>query len=74
MRARNIIDCGCDSADIKVAIRRALEPAFRASLDDLVSPFGDGGASPRIADRLAGQAIDDLLCAKRFHQLDRAAV
>lgn len=52
MHAANVIDVPGDRTQVREAIHRALEPSFRASLEGLVNPYGDGHASERIRDVL----------------------
>lgn len=48
----NVIHVPCDADDLNEAIIRALSPAFRQSLAQLVNPYGDGHAAERIVERL----------------------
>jgi UDP-hydrolysing UDP-N-acetyl-D-glucosamine 2-epimerase len=55
VRAPNVIDAANDRRAIGVAIRRALNPAFRRGLTHVVNPYdpvGDGRNSRRIKDHL----------------------
>lgn len=52
-RAANVIDAALESDAITSALRRALDPDFRASLADLRNSWGDGHAAKRILDALA---------------------
>ncbi len=63
-RAANIIDAPPDSASIVTAIRRALEPSFRAKLRGMRNPYGDGNAAGTIADVLAGVSLEGILIKK----------
>ncbi len=74
LRARNVIDVPCHRAAIAGGIRRALSPAFRASLADLINPYGDGHAAERIVQRLATVPLDGKLLMKRFHDLQPTLV
>jgi UDP-hydrolysing UDP-N-acetyl-D-glucosamine 2-epimerase len=65
-RAANVIDVGYERAAIAQGIRRALQPDFRASLRDLVNPFGAGTAADTIVTRLKETALEDRLIRKRF--------
>lgn len=70
LRGRNVIDVPCERAAILHALERALDPAFRDSLRDLVNPYGDGYSAGRIVDQLAVQSLDRRLLVKRFHAVD----
>ena len=54
-RGDNVIDVAADHAEIEEAIARAMDPVYRNRLSG-VSPYGDGGAAPRILDFLESQA------------------
>jgi UDP-hydrolysing UDP-N-acetyl-D-glucosamine 2-epimerase len=69
MRPPNVIAADGDLESIRVAIDRALDPAFRRTLDGIVNPYGDGHAGERIADVLATIPLDDRLLVKTFHDL-----
>ncbi len=71
-RAANIIDCEHDRASIAAAVRRAVEPAFRASLAGLKNPYGDGHAAERIVPRLRDVELGPTLLTKRFADLPAA--
>jgi UDP-hydrolysing UDP-N-acetyl-D-glucosamine 2-epimerase len=53
LRAANVLDTRPDAEAIAAALRRALAPAFRASLVGMNSPYGDGHSAPRIIELLA---------------------
>lgn len=65
-RAANVIDCAADVGAIEIAIRKAVDPAFRASLAGMVNPYGDGNAADRIVTILRDVPIDHRLVAKIF--------
>jgi len=67
VRARNVLDVGDGRQAIAAAIRTALSREFRASLVDLVNPYGDGHAAERIAARLATVELGDALLRKPAH-------
>ena len=69
MRPRNVIGADGDAESIRAAIERAVDPAFRLSLDGLENPYGDGHASERIAGVVATVPLDERLLLKRFHNL-----
>lgn len=61
-RPANVLDVPYRREAIAAAIRRALEPAFRAGLNGLKNPYGDGRAADRAAAALRrGLAETDLL-------------
>ena len=66
LRAGNVIDVGYSTDDIVRGIYRALDPAFRAGLADLVNPYGDGRTGERIAEILAGVPLDRRLLVKEM--------
>lgn len=65
-RAANLIDCAADADAIETAIRKAVDPAFRASLAGVVNPYGDGNAAERIVTTLRDVPIDARLVGKIF--------
>lgn len=69
IRATNVIDVEDDRQAIAAAIARALTPAFRASLEGLRNPYGDGRAAERIVARLRSEELGPKLVVKRFHDL-----
>ena len=48
LRAANVIDCETETRAIGEAIARATAPAFRAKLNGMTNPYGDGHAAERI--------------------------
>jgi UDP-N-acetylglucosamine 2-epimerase len=52
LRAPSIIDCTGKTNDIASAIDRALDPGFRAGLRGMVLPYGSGGSSKKIKDKI----------------------
>lgn len=56
MRSSNVIDIAHDRAAITAAIRRALDPEFRAAVKDCINPYGDGKSAPRIVKVLEEHA------------------
>jgi len=69
VKPANIIDVGCSTGEIIDGIKKALEPGFRAGLRDPVNPYGSGGASEKIVQRLKTVNLDQELLMKRFHDL-----
>jgi len=72
LRAANVIDVDNDDHQILSALRRALSPGFRDSLEGLQNPYGDGRAASRITDVLKTISIDEHLVAKRFADFPQA--
>lgn len=69
LRAKNVIDCGCDRAGILAAVRKAVSSRFRATLKGMNSPYGDGRAAPRVARILRETPLRGLT-DKRFADLN----
>ena len=68
LRASSVIDCAPHRGDIEVAIRRALDPAFRAALGQVHNPYGDGHVAARILQILR-QAEPRALLRKPFYDI-----
>jgi UDP-hydrolysing UDP-N-acetyl-D-glucosamine 2-epimerase len=64
-RARNILDVPPDVDAIEAGVARALSADFRASLEGMENPYGDGQAAQRIADVLATCPLGPALLVKR---------
>lgn len=71
LRAANVIDVGYETEEIVRGIRTALDPEFRAGLQNLENPYGNGDASERIVDRLKSIPIDGRLIKKVFYDLPK---
>lgn len=69
IRATNVIGCRPERGEIVEAIRQATSAEFRASLADLVNPYGDGRAAERIVRTLKETALDERLLLKRFYEV-----
>lgn len=57
LRAASVIDCPPEPIAVATAIRRAIDPAFRASWPKPLSLYGQGGAARRIKDALKSVSI-----------------
>ena len=66
LRAANVIDTGCDRAEIAAALLRALSSDFREGLAGLTNPYGDGRASERILEVIGKAPGGRKLTIKRF--------
>lgn len=68
LKAASVIDCEPDCASILAAIFTLYSPSFQASLENVQSPYGDGGASEKIIDVLKHFNIDNIT-KKSFYDL-----
>lgn len=68
LRAASVIDCAPRRADIEAALRRALDPGFRAGLARVHNPYGDGAVADRILTVLR-QVELRALSRKPFHDV-----
>lgn len=64
MRAPNVIDSGGDAGEIRAAVARALDPAWRSALRGGANPYGDGHAASRIVKILKATALGPELLIK----------
>jgi UDP-hydrolysing UDP-N-acetyl-D-glucosamine 2-epimerase len=69
IRPANVVHAEPTVSEIRDALERVLSEGFRAGLAGLENPYGDGHASPRIADVLTTVPLDDRLLTKRFHDV-----
>lgn len=74
VRARNVIDVGYGQQEIADGIKEAVSPEFRAGLQGLVNPYGDGTAAERIVRRLKEVALDERLIVKCFQDEQNSLV
>ena len=61
----NIIDAPAERGAIQDAMSQALSEPFRASLEGMVNPYGDGHAAEAIVNCLASVDLGDALLIKR---------
>jgi len=64
-RARNVLDAEPKTASILARIAEARSSAFRASLEGMTNPYGDGHAAERIVDVLTTCPLGQDLLIKR---------
>jgi UDP-hydrolysing UDP-N-acetyl-D-glucosamine 2-epimerase len=64
-RARNILDVPANADAIFAAAANARSDSFRRSLEGMTNPYGDGTASEKIAEVLAGVPLGASLLLKR---------
>ena len=68
LKAQSVIDCAPDREGIKAALAQAYSANFQASLSQVVSPYGDGGASQKILHTLENHDFSGSL-KKTFHDV-----
>lgn len=66
LRAANVVDVAPRRDAILAGLARVLAPPFRASLEGLANPYGDGQASRRIVERLRTEPLGRQLVTKAF--------
>lgn len=66
LRANNVIDVDYSVENIRAAIQKALSPEFRANLQGLKNPYGDGHAAEKIVAVLKTIPLDYKLLTKKF--------
>lgn len=65
LAAASVVHCAAEPAAIIAAIRRALA----TDCSNVVNPYGDGNASPRILAAIKGMPSREKLLMKHFHDL-----
>jgi UDP-hydrolysing UDP-N-acetyl-D-glucosamine 2-epimerase len=70
-RAANVIDVEPEEESILAGVARARSAEFRASLDGMTNPYGDGHAAERIAEVLASVPLGEQLLMKKARELPR---
>lgn len=68
LKAASVIDCAPDCASIVAAIYTLYSSSFQASLENVDSPYGDGGASEKVIDVLKHFDIGNIT-KKSFYDL-----
>lgn len=67
MRPTNVIDVKrCKNQSISKAIRKALSARFRRSLKGLKNPYGRGGVSEKIVEKLKNIPLTEEIVKKKF--------
>ncbi len=77
IKAANVLDVDCVSAQITRAIRLAFSPRFRRSLKSLKNPydrFRDGKTSLRLKEILRKLSLDESLIKKKFYAIKNFSV
>jgi UDP-hydrolysing UDP-N-acetyl-D-glucosamine 2-epimerase len=65
----NVLSVPAERQTISGAVAHVLTEGFRAGLDGLVNPYGDGHAADRTVEVLAFIPIDERLLRKGFHDI-----
>lgn len=68
LKAKSVIDCNPNRESILKALSKLYSLEFQDGLKDVVNPYGDGGASKKIAAILEKCVLDDLV-RKSFYDL-----
>ena len=68
LRAASVIHCEPSQDQITQALGTLYSTAFKASMTQVVNPYGTGGASKRIVEVLAAHSLDQLI-KKKFHDI-----
>lgn len=61
LSAASVIHCSADRDSIGKALAKLYDPAFRAMLSHTENPYGDGGASAKIARMLSAYPLENLV-------------
>ena len=67
-RAKSVIDCPADAAEISKSIKYLFSSKFKKLLESVDNPYGEGGSSDKIVATLQSHKYDGLL-KKRFYDL-----
>lgn len=68
LRASSVIDCAARTDEIVGALARLSSDDFRAGLQQIDNPYGDGGAAERVVAVLCAVPLDGL-ATKQFHDM-----
>jgi len=69
IRAANALDVCCRRTAILAGIRKALDPAFKATLEGMTNPYGTGRAAAAIHRVIRSVKLDQRLIMKKFHDM-----
>lgn len=73
IKAPSVVDCKPERSSILAAIARLYDADFQAGLAEVENPYGKGGASQKIVERLEKTDVSELL-RKRFYDLPEDAI
>lgn len=71
-RARNVLDAHASADSILAQVEKAWDPGFRAAIDGMENPYGDGHAAERIVSILTTVPLKNLL-RKRAQPVETSA-
>ena len=72
IRAQNIIDVPeCNKMAIVEAIDKAISDDLKDSLKGMKNPYGEGGASEKITEKLKTVFLDESFIKKRFYEISQ---
>ena len=70
VRGANVIDVsGLSDSEVNDAVAKAKSPKFRASLQGMTNPYGDGRASAKTLETLKAVPLGEELMLKKFHEI-----
>lgn len=69
IKAASVIDCVPDVQSILVAFNKLYSPDFQIQLEKISNPYGEGGASQKIAEILKKVKLNDIV-KKSFYDLE----
>ena len=70
LQAASVIDCDPERGSIAAAFRKLYSADFQDSLRHVVNPYGDGGASRRVVEKIK-TCKPEGMAKKHFHDLPR---
>lgn len=70
LRAESVIDCKADRASISDALKRLFSPKFQSALKNTRNPYGKGGASKKVVEKLKNINLENII-KKSFFDLPR---
>ena len=70
LQAENVVNCSEESEDIVCAIRKALSVEHRVICNNVISPYGDGHAAVRIANKAIEVTNGRIDLRKKFYDLE----
>ena len=72
IRAQNVIDVPeCSKTAIVEAIDKAKNDDFNELLKGMMNPYGEGGASEKITEKLKTISLDEPLIKKKFYEISQ---